>query len=442
MTVRFVRQAASGGLFRMAVAVALASVLATPAIAAKSQERAAYRAVVAVRFANWVTALRVEALQKGISGPVFDVAMKGVTLDWSLNDLAPPDLGPDAPPRPKVETKTRQKQQPEFDRPARYFPRNGLEYVTKLGRQNLGQWKDTLTAIEEKYGVEKHVVLAIWGRETAFGKAKLPYYAVRALATQAFMGRRREKFHEELLLAFRILEEKHITRKAMKSSWAGAMGHTQFLPSDFHNYAVDFTGDGRRDIWGTIPDALASTANFLKQKGWERGKTWGYEVRLPKGFDCTLEGIANQRTVAEWVKLGITRTRGRKFRDDRLPERTHLMLPAGTLGPGFLVLNNFEVFRSYNKADLYALYVGHVADRIAFGGAFEGGWSRVESFTRDEMKRLQQAATKAGYDVGKIDGLIGSKTRAAIGKWQRDLGHKVTCYPPRALLKEAPPLQN
>ncbi|MDH3579150.1 MAG: lytic murein transglycosylase [Hyphomicrobiales bacterium] len=442
MTVRIVRQRAAGGLVRAVAALALASILAAPALAATKQQRTAYRAAVATHFADWVTKLRVEAMQKGVSPATFDVAMKGVTLDWSLNDLAPPDLGPGAPARPGVETKTRQKQQPEFDRPARYFPRNGLDYVTKLGRKNLGQWKDTLAAIEEKFGVERHVVLAIWGRETAFGKAKLPYYAVRALATQAFMGRRREKFHDELLLALRILEEKHITRKGMKSSWAGAMGHTQFLPSDFHNYAVDFTGDGRRDIWGTVPDALASTANFLKQKGWETGKTWGYEVRLPKGFDCTLEGIANQRTIADWAKLGITRTRDREFRDDRLVERTHLMLPAGTLGPAFLVLDNFEVFRSYNKADLYALYVGHVADRIAFGGTFERGWSRVESFTREEMKRLQQAAANAGYDVGKIDGLIGSRTRAAIGKWQRDLGHKVTCYPPRSLLKKAPPLRN
>ena len=272
---------------------------------------------------------------------------------------------------------------------------------------------------------------------TAYGRARLPFSAVRTLATQAFMGRRREKFREELLIAIGILQDGHVSPARMRSSWAGAMGHTQFLPSGFRKYAVDVNGDGRRDIWGSIPDALASTANFLKLNGWQSGKAWGYEVRLPKGFDCTLEGIVNARTIEEWVKLGVTRAFGRKFPGNRLAENTHLVAPAGTLGPAFLVLENFEVFRAYNKADLYALYIGHVADRIRFGGNFEGGWSRVAGFSRDEMKRLQSALALAGYDVGKIDGLIGSKTRSAIGKWQRKLGRKITCYPPRSLLKLA-----
>lgn len=407
--------------------------------AASRQEIAVYRKAVSARFEEWKTALRTEAASRGIRTSTFDAAMKGVKLDWGLKDLDPPDLGPSGPPRPVVERKSRQKQQPEFDRPAKYFPANGLAYVTRLGRQHKDKWKETLSAIEQKFGVEPHVVLAIWGRETAFGRAKLPYYAVEALATQAFMGRRSEKFKEELFLALKILDDGHVTRSRMKSSWAGAMGHTQFLPSDFHKYAVDFNQDGRLDIWGTIPDALASTANFLKTNGWEKGKTWGYEVDLPKGFDCTLEGVEHERTIAEWVELGITRTHGRKFREDRLAESAYLVAPAGVLGPAFLVLKNFAVFRSYNKADLYALYVGHVADRIAFGGEFANGWGRVASFTREEMKRIQRGAAAAGFDVGKIDGLIGTKTRSAVGKWQRKLGHTVTCYPPRSLLKHAPP---
>jgi lytic murein transglycosylase len=429
------------GIHRQAavlVAMALAAwITGAPASAATRQEIAAYREAVNVRYAKWKKELRVEALDLGIRPATFDVAMKGVELDWSLRDLSPPDLGPDGPPRPVVEKKTRQKQQPEFDRPAKYFPRNGLAYVTRLGRKYRDKWKDTLAAIEKRFQVEPHVVLAIWGRETAFGHARLPYYAVEALATQAFMGRRAAKFREELLLALKSLDEGHVTRAAMKSSWAGAMGHTQFLPSDFQKYAVDFNGDGKRDIWGTIPDALASTANYLHKNGWEKGKTWGYEVRLPDDFDCTLEGIAKARTIDDWIDLGITRTRDRKFRADRLAERAYLVAPAGTLGPAFLVLNNFAVFRTYNKADLYALYVGHVADRIAFGGDFEGGWSRVASFTRDEMKRLQRAIAAAGIEVGKIDGLMGTKTRAAVGQWQRKLGRKVTCYPRRSLLKYA-----
>ena len=411
-------------------------------MAAAQNAKAAYRAAVERSFAQWVKDLRIDAAAKGVTPETFASAMKGVKVNWKLPDLEPPNLGPGQPQRPKSEKKERQKQQAEFDRPGRYFPQKGLKWVTKLGREQKAKWKDTLAAIEKKYGVEGQVVLAIWGRETAYGRAKLPYYAVGALATQAFMGRRREKFREELLLALTILQEGHVSRRAMKSSWAGAMGHTQFLPSDFGNYAVDFNGDGRRDIWGTIPDALASTANYLARNGWQKGKAWGYEVRLPKGFDCTVEGLANARTIKEWLALGITRTFDRKFRADRLVEKTHLIAPAGTFGPAFLVLDNFEVFRSYNKADLYALYVGHVADRILFAGNFEAGWGRVPGFTRLEMKRLQTAVTNAGYDVGKIDGLIGSRTRSAVGKWQRKLGHPITCYPPRSLLKFAPPLEN
>ena len=426
-------------LIQMAM-LGLSLSIAVPAMAQGG--KAAYRAAVDASFSQWVVALKQQAAAKGISGEAFDAAMRGVKLDWSLPDLEPPDLGPGQPARPGVEKSGRLKQQAEFDRPARYFPQKGLNYVTKIGREQRAKWKDTLKAIEEKHGVEGHVVLAIWGRETAFGRAKIPYYAVEALATQAFMGRRKEKFSEELFIAMGILQEGHVTRSKMRSSWAGAMGHTQFLPSDFRNYAVDFNGDGRRDIWGTIPDALASTANFLAKNGWQKGKAWGYEVRLPDNFDCTLEGLPNARTIKEWIDLGVTRAFDRKFRAERLPEKVHLMAPAGTLGPAFLVLENFEVFRSYNKADLYALYVGHVADRILFSGNFEGGWTRVESFSRDEMRRLQTKVTQEGYEVGKIDGLIGSRTRSAVGQWQKKLGHKVTCYPPRSLLKLAPPLQN
>ncbi len=429
--------------FRLNILALVASFgfgLSSPAIAQNSA--AAYRAAVERNFTQWVGQLRGEAESRGIRPETFERAMKGVKLNWKLPDLAPPELGEGQPARPQAEKKDRQKQQAEFDRPARYFPPKGLKWVTRLGRENLARWKDTLGAIEKKYGVEPQIVLAIWGRETAYGRAKLPHNALRALATLAFMGRRQEQFREELIIALGILQEGHVTREGMRSSWAGAMGHTQFLPSDFRNYAVDFNGDGRRDIWGTIPDALASTANFLKQKGWQTGKTWGYEVRLPKGFDCTLEGLDNARTIGEWVELGVTRTFGRKFLGKRLAEKTHLVAPAGTLGPAFLVLENFEVFRAYNKADLYALYVGHLADRIRFGGSFEGGWSRVQSFRRDEMKRLQSAVAEAGHDVGKIDGLIGSKTRSAIGKWQKALGHKVTCYPPRSLLKFAANVRN
>lgn len=396
-----------------------------------------YRPAVEKRFTAWVEELRPEAEAAGITKEAFDAAMKGVKPDWSLPDLELPDLGPDGPAAPKAAKKGKQKQQPEFDRPSSYFPTKSLNWVVKIGRQKLAAYGKTLAAVEDKYGVQKTVVLAVWGRETGFGRAKIPHYAVRALATQAFMGRRKDFFRAELLLAFKILQEGHVTRRRMRSSWAGAMGHTQFLPSDFEAHAVDFNGDGKRDIWGTIPDALASTANYLSKNGWEAGKTWGYEVKLPKGFDCTLEDPEQLRPIGDWVKLGLKRTLGRKFREDRLTEQAHLVLPAGTKGPAFLALKNFAVIKTYNKADLYALYVGHVADRFGANRAFAGRWAKVSRFRRNEIEAIQQAIADAGIDVGKIDGLAGAKTRAAIGQYQRKLGLPVDCYPSRTLLKKA-----
>ena len=415
----------------LAVLVVSAQSVGTPLAAAD------YRQAVEKRFVTWVEQLRADALAAGITRETFDAAMKGVRPDWSLPDLDLPDLGPDGPAIPKSEKKGKQRQQPEFDRPSSYFPAKSLNWVVKTGRQKLAAYGKTLAAVEQKFGVQRSVVLAIWGRETAFGRAKIPYYAVRALATQAFMGRRKDFFRPELLLAFKILQEGHVTRSRMRSSWAGAMGHTQFLPSDFVEHAVDFNGDGKRDIWGSIPDALASTANYLSKNGWEMGKTWGYEVVLPKGFDCTLEDPEDLRPISEWVKLGLKRTRGRKFREDRLPEPTHLVLPAGTKGPAFLALKNFAVIKTYNRADLYALYVGHVADRFGSNRAFAGRWAKVSRFRRDEIKEIQQAIADAGIDVGKIDGLAGPKTRAAIGRYQRKLGLPVDCYPNRTLLQKA-----
>ena len=404
-------------------------------VAEAAPKGSAYRKQVDRNFAGWVKDLKIEALSKGISPKTFDAALKGVTLNWKLPDLIWPDLGDGQPATPKRRKK--EKRQAEFDRPALYFPQKHINNLVKAGRKRLSQWSKTLAKVEKTYGVQKEVVLAIWGRETSYGRFPIPYYTVRALATQAYIGRRKTFFHAELLLALQILEEGHTSRRAMRSSWAGAMGHTQFLPSHFMKYAVDFTGDGRRDIWSTIPDALASTANFLSSQGWESGKTWGYEVKLPKGFDCTLEGEKNTRPIGDWVKLGITRTRDRKFRSDRLPENTRLVLPAGTRGPAFLALKNFGVLKKYNAADLYALFVGHLADRINSNRAFAGKWTRVAGFTRNEVRVIQRWLAAQGIEVGKVDGLIGGKTRVAVGQYQKSAGLTVNCYPNRALLKRA-----
>lgn len=403
-----------------------------------TSERAAaatYRQVVNKQFSEWVNELWNEVEQRGVSRATFDKAFKGLRPDWSLRDLDLPDLGPGKPAMPKSAKAAKNRQQAEFGRPARYFPQKSLNLQVKIGRQKMAAWKDTLAKIEDEYGVQRTILVAIWGRETGFGGVKMPHDAIRALATQAFMGRRKAFFKDELLQALDILQGGHGPNKRMRSSWAGAMGHTQFLPSHFHRYAVDFNGDGKRDIWGTVPDALASTANFLKQSGWEKGKTWGYEVRLPKGFDCTLEGPTHKRTIEEWVKLGLKRTLKRSFPEDRLSEPAYLVLPAGTRGPAFLVLQNFVALRAYNTADLYALYVGHLADRLQNNRAFAGRWARLASFGRADVRVMQERFAAEGFDVGKIDGLIGGRTRAATGLYQRKHGLAVNCYPSRALLK-------
>ena len=398
---------------------------------------AAYRQAVEQRFEAWLGTLWDQAQARGVSRATFDKALKVNRLDWSLPDLDLPDLGPGAPQAPPEARREKQQPQAEFSIPANYFPESSLNAYVSMGRTLKTQWADTLAAVERTYGVDADVVLAVWARETGYGRARLPHNAMRVLATQAFMGRRQERFKEELLLALQIVEADHIGVEEMASSWAGAMGHTQFMPSDFMNYAVDFDGDGRRDVWRSVPDSLASTANSLKTNGWETGKTWAYEVRLSAGFDCTLQGPDKARPIAEWVRLGVTRTHGRAFPPERLSDGGFLVLPAGMKGPAFLALKNFLVLKAYNFADLYAIYVGHLADRIGNNRGFETPWGEVGRFRRDEVLRLQHAMAAQGIEVGKLDGLIGAKVRASVGEYQRKLGMPVDCYPSRDLLARA-----
>jgi hypothetical protein len=229
----------------------------------------------------------------------------------------------------------------------------------------------------------------------------------------------------------------------MKSSWAGAMGYTQFLPSDFEKYAVDFDGDGRRDIWNSVPDALASAGNSLHSQGWDGAQPWGYEVTLPKGFDCTLQGPDLARPISAWMKLGVARVKDRPFPEDKLGNPAFLVLPAGLKGPAFLATNNFSVLKLYNNSDVYALFVGHVADMIAANAPteFVGTWQPVERLPRDRIQRFQEVLVAKGHDVGNVDGLAGFKTRRSIGVEEQKLGLPLTCYPSQAVvdrvLKEA-----
>jgi len=269
------------------------------------------------------------------------------------------------------------------------------------------------------------------------------YDALQTMATQAFMGRRPEEFTKQFIAALKILQEGHATRASMRSSWAGAMGYTQFMPTDFENFGVDFDSDGKRDIWNSIPDALASTGNSLHSQGWDGSKTWAYEVTLPADFDCSLQGPDLAKPISEWMKLGIARVKGKEFPKEKLGDNAFLVLPAGLKGPAFLATDNFSVLKLYNNSDVYAIFVGHIADMIASNEpvAFVGAWQPVERFPRDSIQRFQQALVNQGYDVGKVDGLSGFKTRRSIGLEEKKRGLPLTCYPSSALvdavLKEA-----
>jgi lytic murein transglycosylase len=410
---------------------------------AAEDEVTVYKREVEKSFATWLEALWPDAQAAGVSRKTFEANLKGLKLDWTLPQIVPPDPAyPDGPALP-VALRPKPRHQAEFDIPELYFSKNALNSLAGTGRSKYQQLGQTLGAIQQQYGVPASVVVAIWGRETGFGAATLPYDALTAIATQGFMGRRPEVFRKEVIAALKIIEEGHATRAEMRSSWAGAMGYTQFLPSDFDKYAVDFDGDGRRDIWNSVPDALASAGNSLHSQGWDGNQTWAYEVVLPKGFDCTEQGPDKARPIADWMKLGVTRVKDRAFPEERLSDSAFIVLPAGLKGPAFLATNNFSVLKLYNNSDVYAIFVGHVADMIAANAptAFVGSWQPVERLPRDRIQRLQEVLVARGHDVGKVDGLAGFKTRRTIGLEEQKFGLPLTCYPSKAVvdlvLKEA-----
>jgi membrane-bound lytic murein transglycosylase B len=317
-------------------AVALAALTAGPALAG---------------FDDFVRGLWPQAAARGVSPQTFSHAFAGVTPD------------------PEVLAKSRA--QPEFtETTEEYLAKRVSDARIARGRAMAAKWRPTLDSIERVFGVDRYIVLSIWGNETNFGEKLGGHSVIRALATLAYAGDHRRYFRHELLVALTILQQGHVAPAAMVGSWAGAMGNPQFMPSSFEAYAVDFTGDGRRDIWGSVPDSLASAANYLHRKGWQSGKTWGYEVVLPESFQGQHRGHA--ATLAVWSRLGVRRPGGEPF--PRPSDRATLLLVAGPHGPAFLVLRNFEVIKRYNASTNYALAVGHLADRIRGGGPFATPW--------------------------------------------------------------------
>jgi lytic murein transglycosylase len=249
------------------------------------------------------------------------------------------------------------------------------------------------------------------------------------LAVQAYIGRRREDFQTQFIGALRMVQNGVIAADEMRSSWAGAMGLVQFLPSDYWSYAVDEDGDGRKDIWKSVPDALASLANNLKTIGWDSGQPWGIEVNVPSSIDCTLANLDIRKKGAEWTAMGITPLKGTAFSPGILSSEASLLLPAGMFGPGFLTFNNFQIIREYNKSDLYALFVGHLADRIGGSGSFSRKWDQVIQVPAADVEELQRQLTAKGLYQDKVDGKAGARTRSAVGLYQKQAGLRQTCWP-------------
>ncbi len=383
--------------------------------------------VVAVRaepaFDTFLQSTWPQAQALGVSRSVFDAATHGLEPDLSLPDLVLP--GKPEPPPPG---------QPEFvQTPAQYLSEPTFERLAARGKQLAEQYRDTLSRIERKFGVPGNVVLAIWARETDYGGYSLPLDAIRTLATQAFVGVRKDFFRNEFLQALKMLQD-GVPRADMRSSWGGALGLTQFLPSEFYKYGVDFDGDGRVDIWHSVPDALASAARQLAGKGWVPRQRWAYEVRAPQSADCTLGVPDVTMPVGEWLRRGFVPAYDRRLSTPELALPTSLLQPEGSYGPSFLAPKNYYVLKDYNFSDLYVLFVGHLSDLIGGGRPFETPWSKNAQLKTTEVETMQKRLTALGLYKDKVDGKAGMLTRAALGSYQKANGLKVDCWPTAAVL--------
>lgn len=366
-----------------------------------------------------------DAQANGVSRATFDRAMGARRLDTSIPGLVEP--GGSGTPR--------EQRQAEFSSPANYFNERNLGGIASGGKALMARHADTLARIERQYGVPGRIVVSIWGRESGFGRVNIPHDAFTVLGTKAFMATRPDLFRKELVAALQMLEKGVASPADMRSSWAGALGQPQFLPSSYLAYATDFDGNGKADIWNSVPDTLASIGNYLAQFGWQAGRDWGFEVTVPGNIACTLEGPDQGFTFGEWARMGVARVNGRPFPDSELGKKGFLLMPAGRNGPAFIVTQNFYVLKSYNESDLYALFVGHAGDRMQFGAsAFSAPWGRTDKLLRSDIAAMQRVLEGQGYDVGGADGLPGFKTRRSIGEWQLKNNRKPTCFPDAELV--------
>ena len=353
-------------------------------------------------FKNCIERMWPDAARRGITRASFDRFTGDLEADVKIMDFV------DA--------------QPEFTKAFwDYLDLLVTEERLAKGREMLSVHAAAFAAVEKTYGVDRNIIAAIWGIETKFGAVAGERPVIRSAATLACVGRRQAYFKDEFLAALEILHRGDIKPEQLKGSWAGAFGATQFMPTAFKRYAVDFDGDGRRDVVGTIPDVIASTANHLVKAGWVAGQTWGYEVVVPQGFNYLHADTSRRLSLHDWERLGVTRAGGGAF--PRAGDKAYLFLPAGARGPAFLMLDNFRAIMKYNPAEAYALAIGHMADRLRGGGPFVQAWPREERvLSRAERLELQQHLTRQGFDVGEPSGRLGIKTRAAVRDFQARSG--------------------
>lgn len=370
-------------------------------------------------FQSCLSGLRSQAIAAGVSPSSYDLYTRNLTPDYSVIDKL--------------------NYQPEFSTPIWDYL-SGLvdeERVAK-GREMIKQHQSVLQRVSSAYGVPAETVVAVWGVESNFGDISGKYPLLQSLGTLSCEGRRQSYFRGEFFSAMRILQRGDLKPEQLVGSWAGAFGHTQFMPSTYEELAVDFDGDGRRDLVSSTPDALASTANFLKKRGWQTGMPWGFEVKLPAGMSTAGESRRNKKSMSYWSSQGLTRVDGRPLMQGNLTASTPagLMAPSGPNGPVFLVFKNFDVIYGYNAAESYALAIAHLSDRLQGAGPIQTAWPTPDPGTsRAERREIQQYLINKGYDIGAADGLIGDKTRQAIRTEQTRLGLNPTGRAGQQILK-------